>query len=101
MSKTALRVLRRIGKSAESASGRRLKTETVIAEMLPQLIDPPPNERSGVVRAGNIERLAVETEPKGCVAFVRAHVAEYRLHRREVAVRRETERLRPRGKIAQ
>jgi hypothetical protein len=33
-----------------SASGRRL--DTVIAEILPQLRDPPLNEGSGVVRPG-------------------------------------------------
>src|SRR5467141_1185988 len=95
-----MRVLRRTGEGTGSASGRHLETETVIAEILPQLRDPPLNEGSGVVRAGNIDRLAVASEPKDRVACVRAGVAEYPLHRREVAVRRETDRLRPRGKIA-
>src|SRR5260370_42487987 len=94
-------VLRRTGERTGSASGRRLETETVIAEILLQLLDPPLNEGSGVVRAGNIDRLAVATEPKHRVACVRAHLAEHPLHRCEVPVRRETDRLRPRGKIAQ
>src|SRR5712664_1777188 len=72
---------------AGSASGRRF--ETVIAEILLQLLDPPLNEGNGVVRAGNIDRLAVASEPKDRVACVRAGVAEYPLHRCEVAVRRE------------
>ena len=38
---SALRVLRRTGEGTGSASGRRLETETVIAEILPQLRDPP------------------------------------------------------------
>jgi hypothetical protein len=32
------------------------------------LRDPPPNEGNGVVRAANIDRLAVATEPKHRVA---------------------------------
>src|SRR2546427_7912288 len=83
------------------ASGRRLETETVVAEILLQLLDPPPNEGSGFARTGNIDRLAVATESKDRVACVRAHVAEHPLHHCEVPVRRETDRVRPRGKIAQ
>src|SRR5258707_14939517 len=84
-----------------SASRRGFESETVVAETLLQLCDPPPNEGSGIVRAGNIDRLAGATELKGRFAGVRAHIAEYRLHRCEVPVRRETDRLRPRSKIAQ
>src|SRR5439155_8059836 len=82
-------------------SGRRLETEAIVAEILLQLLDPPPNEGSGFARTGNIDRLAVATESKDRVACVRAHVAEHPLHHCEVPVRRETDRLRPRGKIAQ
>src|SRR3981189_2704936 len=88
-------------RNACAASGGRLETETVVAEILLQLIDPPPNEGSGVARAGNIDWLAVATEPKHHVACVRAHVAEYPFQRGEVPVRRETDRLRPRSKVAQ
>src|ERR1700716_3091118 len=98
---SALRVLRRSGDSMGSASGRGLETETVIAEIRPQLRDPPLNEGGGVVRAGNIERLAFATEPKDSIACVRADVAEHPLHRCEVPVRHETDPLRPRGKVAQ
>src|SRR5438876_73784 len=82
-------------------SGRRFETEAVVAEILLQLPDPPPNEGSGFARTGNIDRLAIATELKDRVACVRAHVAEHPLYRCEVPVRRETDRLRPRGNIAQ
>ena len=65
------------------------------------MLDPPLNKASGIVRAGNIDGLAVATEPKHRAACVRAHVAEHPLHRCEVLVRRETDRLPPRSKIAQ
>jgi len=76
---SALCVLRRMGESPGSAWDRRL--ETAIAKRLLQLPDPPPDERSGVGRAGNIEGLAVASEPKDRVVCVRADVAEYPFHR--------------------
>jgi len=63
--------------------------------------DPSANEGSGIVWPGNIDRFAVATELKGRFAGVSAHIAEYPLHRCEVRVRRETDLLRPRSKIAQ
>src|ERR1043166_7279197 len=61
---------------ARSPSSRRLEFETVVAEMLLQLLDPPPDESSAFERAGNVDRLAIAAERKGCLAFVRADVAE-------------------------
>src|SRR6185437_11210935 len=72
---------------------RRLKAETVIAKEFLQSLDPSPDQGSGFVRAGNIERLAVAAELKEGVARVRVDVAEYPLHGRKVRVRRETNRL--------
>src|SRR3984893_17216150 len=43
---------RRNDEGTRSASGRRLETEAVIAEILLQLLDPALNEMSGIVRAG-------------------------------------------------
>jgi len=44
--------------------------------------------------------LPVVAESKDRLACVRRHVTEHPLHRREVPMRRKTDRLRPRGKIA-
>src|ERR1700730_1391008 len=88
-----VRGVRRTGDSTGSALSRRLEFEAVVAEMLLQLFDPPPDQGRAVERAGNIEWLAVAAERKVRLARVRAHVAEYSLHRGEVAVRRKTDRL--------
>ena len=41
---------------------RDLAIETVIAKLLSQLLDPAANERGGIGRAWNVNRLAVATE---------------------------------------
>ena len=69
--------------------------------MLLQVLDSPPDDSGAFERAGNVDRLAVAAEREVRLAFIRADVAEYELHRGEVAVRHEADRLRPRGKIAQ
>src|SRR5947209_16879712 len=69
--------------------------------MLLQLLNAPPDDSGAFERAGNVDRLAVAAEWKVRLAFVRVDVAEYALNRREVAMRRKTDRLRPGGKVAQ
>src|SRR3977135_4328465 len=95
---SALRVLYRTGAQQRFFSGCRFEFESGIAGMLPQLLDPLANEEGRVVRAGNIERLAVAADLKHRVACVRADVTENLLHGCEVPVRREADRLRPRDK---
>src|SRR4030088_789430 len=81
-------------------SPQHLNTETVIAKMLLEVLDPALHEGSGVARARDIDGLAVVTEPEIRVTCVRAHIAENPLYRREVPMRRETDRLRPCGQVA-
>ena len=91
----------RTGAQQRFFSGCRFEFESGIAEMLLQLLDPLANEEGRVVRAGNIERLAVAAELKDRVACVRADVTENLLHGCEVPVRREADRLRSRGNATQ
>jgi hypothetical protein len=55
--------LRRAGGSTGSASSRRLELETILAEMLLQLLDTPPDDSGAFERAGNVDRLAVAPCP--------------------------------------
>src|SRR6185437_8079276 len=75
--------------------------ETVVAERSPQAVDSPPDLRARFGRSGNVKRPALATELKLDVAGVHGDVAEQRLHRRIVGVRRQSERVRVGGRLAQ
>src|SRR5258708_5571367 len=70
---------------------RSNEREAVVAELPTQLCQPRANLRRRLGRPDNIERPAVAAEVEGDVAVVGTNVAEQRLGRREIRMRRQAQ----------